>query len=318
MAPRSRSFALLGALTLLAACGSSSTDRAPSAAPTTTTTTVAPELPTTTAAPPETTSPPPPPTSPPQDAVSDAEADAAAVAQEFAASIENEEVRAACEQSTLLRTVDHPGAIYRIGVIGDSLTVQVLDELTADERFNWSVSAVCGARAEHYLGAAALGEEVDLRPGLDAVLATEPDALVIALGSNAVLRETFTNVPYDLAPGIRGILESTAGVGCRTWLNVHTAQLGDDTAGPGARWVHYSTHYDEVLAAFTEAAGVLVTDWDAVVAAGPPARLLVADGVHLTAEGRTERSFVIQNVLTGIVNTCVVDQVVAEALAAGG
>jgi hypothetical protein len=300
-------FAALGvAAMLVVACGTGSADEKtePTDRPTTTaapTTT----LDSTTTAPPTTAAPTTTTTTTPPAAVAQAEEDAAAIALEFVSAIQNEDVRQACGRAQLLTKVDHPGAQLRVGIIGDSLTVQVLDQIVADTRFNWSISAVCGARADHYLGNSALAGAVNLRPGLDSVMNDHPDVLIIALGSNEVLQETYDNVPRDLAPGMDGLLRATETFRCRTWINVHTSRLGTSPSGPEARWAHYAPHYNETLNIFAAPIWMQVADWDFAVKLGPPDLLLTADGVHLSDEGKLRRVQFIAELATRLANECV-------------
>jgi lysophospholipase L1-like esterase len=297
--------ALAAASLLVAACASGSADETADTARKTsttdevTTTSVAPTTAAPTTAAPTTTT-----TTPPNE-VAQAEDDAAAIALEFIGAIQNEDVRAACSRNQLLTKVDHPGATMRVGIIGDSLTVQIVDRLVADTRFNWSISAVCGARAEHYLGNRAIGQNVNLRPGLDSVLLDQPDVVIIALGSNEVLQEVYDNVPRDLAPGMDGLLRATDSFRCRTWINVHTSRLGTSPSGPEARWAHYAPHYNQTLNAFAAPIWMEVGAWDYFVAVGPPERLLTADGVHLNEEGKAVRLNFLLDTALRLANDCV-------------
>jgi lysophospholipase L1-like esterase len=239
--------------------------------------------------------------------MAEAEDDASTLVERFAEQLlagENEEILEQCRRAELFRKVDHPGATVRVGVVGDSLTVQTLDLLTADTRYNWSVSAVCGARTDHFLGAAPLGDGVNLRPGLDSVLNDAPDVLLIALGSNEVLEEVFTNIPRNMGPGIDGILTATASAPCRAWVNVHTATRTDATTGPDARWRHYAPFFNEDLAAFAAPVWVPIIGWDYSVELGPPTRLLAIDGVHLTDDGQDERTRLLLDHIAALITRC--------------
>jgi lysophospholipase L1-like esterase len=294
-------------LAILAGCGSDRPVGADAAkAATTTTSTTTTTVATTTVAPTTTTTPPPPPPPPPttvDPALARAQATAAAL--QFLSAAEAAEVSRLCNAAQLNVRVDHPGATMRVGVVGDSLTVQTIDQLTADTRFNWTVTAMCGARGDHYLGTELLGGSLNLRGAFDDVVRDEPDVLLIALGTNDVLNEVFTNVPMNLTPGIEGLLGASESVPCRSWVNVHTPVRPGVPYGPEFRWDHYAPHYNRTIDAYVAAEWTDLSDWDAVLRSSGPDQLLMSDGIHLSPGGRAARTQLLGDTAANLAGSCV-------------
>lgn len=296
---------VVAAILVSAACGS---DRPPDAratsveTTTTESTTTTTGSTTTTTAPTSTTSaPPPPPTVDP--ALAQAEATAAAL--QFLSASEAAEVTALCNAAQLNIRVDHPGATVRVGVVGDSLTVQTVDRLIADTRFNWSVTAMCGARGDHYVGTELLGGSLNIRGAFDDVLRDEPDVLLIALGTNDVLNEVFTNVPRDLTPAIEGLLRAAESVPCKSWVNVHTPVRPGVPYGPEFRWDHYAPHYNQTIDAYVAANWTGLANWDAVLRGSTPDHMLMSDGIHLSAGGQGARSQLLLDKAGELATNCI-------------
>lgn len=110
---------------------------------------------------------------------------------------------------------DH-GSDVTVGVIGDSVTSQVRDELVADTRFDWVIGSMCATRLDHYLGAPLVPDRPDLSFAVDQVLAADPDVVIVALGSVDVLH--FPEL--DHAGRIDQMLTLLDDVPCPLWLNV--------------------------------------------------------------------------------------------------
>jgi lysophospholipase L1-like esterase len=248
-----------------------------------------------------TTLPPPPPTPDP----AKAQADATAAALQFLTASESAEVTRLCNAAQLNVRVDHPGATVRVGVVGDSLTVQTIDQLVADTRFNWSITAMCGARADHYVGSELLGGALNVRGAYDQVLLDQPDIVLIALGTNDVLEEVYTNIPRNLAPGIEGLLQAAGAVPCTSWVNVHTPVRPGAPYGPEYRWDHYAPHYNQTIDAYVGANWTRLTNWDAVVRASSPDQLLMSDGIHLSPGGRAARARLLTDAAAELAASCV-------------
>ena len=77
--------------------------------------------------------------------------------------------------SHVMLEVDH-GSDVTVGVIGDSITSQIRDELVADTRYNWVVASMCASRLDHYLGKLLLPTIEDLSYATDAVLGSVPQS----------------------------------------------------------------------------------------------------------------------------------------------
>jgi lysophospholipase L1-like esterase len=291
----------------LAACGggddeqtrgepTATTDEAPRTTTTTSVTTTT-EAPTTSAAEPLVAL-------PPTSAPPTGQAQATSAALQFLTEAESAMVTRTCNAAQPNVRVDHPGATQRIGVIGDSLTVQVVDRLVADTRFNWSISAMCGARGDHYAGGALLGGAMNVRGAYDVVLADQPDVLLVALGTNDVLDEVYTNVPRDIASSIQEILRSADPLACRSWINVHTPVRPGAPYGPEYRWDHYAPHYNSTIDAYVGAGWTQVADWDAIVRRGTPDQLLLSDGIHLSEGGKAARTQLLLDTAAGLAASC--------------
>jgi lysophospholipase L1-like esterase len=189
--------------------------------------------------------------------------------------------------------------------VGDSLTVQTLDQLVADTRFNWSITAMCGARSDHYVGSELLGGALNVRGAYDQVLLDQPDIVLFALGTNDVLDEVYTNIPRNLAPGIEGLLQAAGQVPCLSWVNVHTPVRPGAPYGPEYRWDHYAPHYNQTIDAYVGANWTRLTNWDAVVRASSPDQLLMSDGIHLSPGGRAARARLLTDTAVDLAANCV-------------
>src|SRR5690606_34811785 len=121
-----------------------------------------------------------------------------------------------------------------------------------------------------------------LRGAYDEVLRSDPDILLIALGTNDVLEEVYTNVPRDLSVGIEALLRAADAVPCVSWVNVHTPVRPGQPYGPEFRWDHYAPHYNQTIDAYVGAGWTGLANWDAVVRSSSPDQLLMSDGIHLS------------------------------------
>ncbi len=146
------------------------------------------------------------------------------------------------------------GAPVTVGVIGDSVTSQIRDELVADTRFNWVVASLCGARIDTFLG---LSPEpsLDLSFALDAVLAAQPDAVVVATGSVDARDPSGGSSAY-----IETIIGRLASVRCPAWMN---AYLG--TANPD--WSNGARRFNARLDTAARRHGVVQLDWHSALTA---------------------------------------------------
>ncbi|GIU84032.1 MAG: hypothetical protein KatS3mg008_0807 [Acidimicrobiales bacterium] len=217
---------------------------------------------------------------------------------EFLRHVADQEVVRVCSDGSPLVHVDHPDTEIHVLVVGDSLTKQSLSAFTADDRFDWTVAAVCGARIEHFLGIAKytlpdfLEERTDaadavrtfeLKALLDAGLFVNPDVVVIALGSNDVLFDLVVGRPSDYGPRIAAMLDVTASRPCRGWIDLHADVRGSDAAA--ISWRRWAAEFDSRLRSESEKRLLPVADWSGVVASVGPERTLLPDRLHLTNEG---------------------------------
>jgi hypothetical protein len=155
------------------------------------------------------------------------------------------------EGATLLE-VDH-GSPITVGVLGDSVTSQIRDELVADTRYNWVVASLCGARMDHFLGHPIGPTDVNLAFGLDAVLDAHPDVVVVAVGS------VDSRLPDpDNAANVAEMMDRLAGVPCPVWMN---AWVG--TGNPD--WAAGTIRFNATLAREAAKEHVVVLDWGAAV-----------------------------------------------------
>jgi lysophospholipase L1-like esterase len=163
---------------------------------------------------------------------------------------------------------------------------------------------MCGARSDHYAGGALLGGAMNVRGAYDVVLADQPDVLIVALGTNDVLDEVYTNVPRDLASSMDEILTSADPLACRSWVNVHTPVRPGGPYGPEYRWDYYAPHYNLTLDAYRDAGWTLVADWDGAVRRSSPDQLLLSDGIHLSEGGKAARAQLVLDTVTSLAATC--------------
>lgn len=148
---------------------------------------------------------------------------------------------------TLLE-VDH-GSPITVGVLGDSVTSQIRDELVADTRYNWVVASLCGARLDHFLGDPLYPSDSNLEFGLDAVLDADPDVVVVAVGS---VDARITG--QDNGPNIEAMMDRLAGVSCPVWMNAFVG-----TSNP--EWAVGTGHFNAALAHQAAEDHVVQLDW---------------------------------------------------------
>jgi hypothetical protein len=156
----------------------------------------------------------------------------------------------------VLLTVDH-GAPVTVGVIGDSLTSQIRDELAADPRYNWVVASLCAARLDQYLGTPVAPTPIDLSFATDAVLAADPDVVLVALGT-ADTRQRPTVVHTANIDAMMDLLDS---VPCPMWMNLHVSDFGEPA---NTTWARDATAFNAALEAQGAAHRIPRIDWNAV------------------------------------------------------
>jgi hypothetical protein len=143
-------------------------------------------------------------------------------------------------------------------VLGDSVTSQIRDELVADTRYNWVVASLCGGRLDHFLGDPIGEQEPDLEFGLDAILAADPDVVVVALGS------VDSKLPgVDHTANVNAMLDRLRGVRCPAWMNVYVGNTNPT-------WSEAARRFNSLVASASTARGAVQLDWAGGIAASGP------------------------------------------------
>jgi hypothetical protein len=159
-------------------------------------------------------------------------------------------------EDVVMLEVDH-GAPVTVGVIGDSITSQIRDELVHDTRYNWVIGSMCAARIDHFLGPPVLPTLTDLSFATEAVLAADPDVVLMALGT----ADTMHRPGVDHAGNIDALMSRFDDVQCALWMNLH---VGDH---PDQVWREDATAFDADVLTVAAAHHVPVIDWHTVTRA---------------------------------------------------
>jgi hypothetical protein len=177
------------------------------------------------------------------------------------------------EAYTMLE-VDH-GAPVTVGVLGDSITSQIRDELVADTRFNWVVASMCAGRIDQFLGENLEPGAPDLSFGLDAVLEADPDVVVVALGSVDA-----RDVGSDPARSAIRMLQRLSSVPCPIWMNAFVGTTNHE-------WAAATHRFNQRLSERVSAQQTPLLDWSgAVLTSGLGSGMWIAPGpfdeLHVT------------------------------------
>jgi hypothetical protein len=169
------------------------------------------------------------------------------------------------------------------GVVGDSITLQVVEELreVAGDDWRLDIRPMPGATVGEMLAA------------VDAAAQRNPDQVIINLGTNDVLRDV---APETSAGHLASMFELLAGVPCVHVVTVHEYIFSWEEGYLTDRAVAYNTSLREAA----NVHGAQVIDWTAVVTAArepPDAPDLFTDTVHITPAGIDLLAGVYDNVL---------------------
>jgi lysophospholipase L1-like esterase len=154
-----------------------------------------------------------------------------------------------------------------VAAVGDSITVQVQDQLTSGDESRWDVAATIGATAEQ------------MRPGAAELAAGGHDQAVINLGTNDALEGVPRNTTVA---NLEAMLDGFSGVDCTHLVTVSTELPESGTDAPAAaaainEWLRRTAD---------ERDGVEIIDWQAEVAAPGGDELLRPDRIHPNEQGR--------------------------------
>ncbi len=144
-----------------------------------------------------------------------------------------------------------PAAAADTRVVGDSLTRQ-----TYQESAGWHVDAANGRALR------------SSRARVDAAAALDPDALVVALGSNDVGQRS-----GSIGADIRHA------AGAAPCVVLTTVKVTGVTPFYNGRWAEWARRWNRAV----WASGAHVADWNRIARDHP--RLFLADGLHLTRNG---------------------------------
>ncbi len=175
-----------------------------------------------------------------------------------------------------------------VALVADSLGSQLREAFVRQGDVRAVAGAHCGAQIAGPLNDGTL----------EAVLAEQPDALVLALGTNSI-SENFAPAPGlvdQRLTEVEQVLAATDRVPCRVWVNVAAVDRG--AREPDASmFIALAQRFNHHLARSAAKANgrVVIADWDALVASRPG--LLMADGTHLTPAGEAARLQLIRDTL---------------------